>query len=88
MHEHDIKTDLTELIVDTMIPETQSYIDELKILIENNTASEDDIDAFDEMNSFLEELSLIIKAINEDEISNEDAQTIYDRILTMIEEHH
>lgn len=86
MHEHDIKTDLTELIVDTMIPETQSYIDELKI--ENNTASEDDIDAFDEMNSFLEELSLIIKAINEDEISNEDAQTIYDRILTMIEEHH
>ncbi len=88
MHEHNIKTDLKELIIDTMIPESQSYIDELKVLIDNKTATDDDFDASTEMISFLEELNLIVKAIDEDDITDEEAQTIYDRILTMIEEHH
>ena len=88
MHKHDIKTDLKELITDTMIPESQSYLNDLTKLIDTKEASQDDLDASEEMNGLLEELNMILKAIEEDKISDEDAQTIYDRILTMLEESH
>lgn len=88
MHEHHIKTDLKELISDTMIPETTAYINELQALIDSKKATDDDLEALEEMNGFLEELEYILKAIDEDEISDEEAQNIYDRILAMLEEHH
>jgi hypothetical protein len=39
------------------------------------------------MQFFLEELEHIVKGLEEDKISEEDAKTIYEKIQTMVEEH-
>ncbi len=83
----DIKTQLKELIDETMIPETMDYIEELKVLKQNNKATQDDLNAIEEMQFFLEELESVVTAIEEDKISDEEAQEIFTKIESMIEEH-
>ena len=83
----NIQKDLKELIDETMIPETLDYIEELEVLKKSNKATENDLEAISEMKGFLEELEAIVDSIEEDELSDEDAQEIYNRILSMIEEH-
>lgn len=83
----NIQKDLKELIDETMIPETLDYIEELEVLKKSNKATPDDLEAISEMKGFLEELEAIVDSIEAEELSNEDAQEIYNRILSMIEEH-
>jgi CCR4-NOT transcriptional regulation complex NOT5 subunit len=83
----NIKEELKTMIDETMIPETMDYIEEIKLKKNNNTATQDDLNGIEEMQFFLEELEHIVKGLEEDKISEEDAKTIYEKIQTMVEEH-
>ena len=83
----NIKTQLKELIDETMIPETMDYIEELKVLKNNGKATQDDLNAIEEMQFFLEELESVVTAIEEDKITDEESQEIFNKIETMISEH-
>lgn len=82
----NIKEELKNIVEATMIPEVESYIDELHHLLEEGKASEDDISAIKEMESFLVELENIVLAVNEDQINDEQAQEVYDKILELMAE--
>jgi hypothetical protein len=83
----DIKNDLQEIIKDTMLPESESYLEELHSAYENGELSEDDKEAIQDMESFLVELQNILLAIEEDKISDDEAGEIYGKIITMLNEH-
>jgi hypothetical protein len=83
----DIKNDLQEIIKDTMLPESESYLEELHSAYENGELSEDDKEAIQDMESFLVELQNILLAIDEDKISDDEAGEIYGKIITMLNEH-
>lgn len=83
----NVKQELCDLITETMIPESESFLEELHELIENKTASEDDMEAVKDMESFLVELQNILTAIEEDKISDDEAKEIYEKITAMLEEH-
>lgn len=82
----DIQTQLKNMIVELMIPETKDFIEELETLVKNNTATQDDKEAIEEMNSFLEELESIVSAVDEKLINDDEAQEILSKIEAMIEE--
>lgn len=82
----DIKEELKQIVQATMIPEVEGYIDELHHLLEEGKATEDDISAIKEMESFLVELENIVFAVNEKKINDEQAQEVYEKILALMEE--
>lgn len=82
----DIQTQLKNMIVELMIPETKDFIEELETLVKNDTATQDDKEAIEEMNSFLEELESIVSAVDEKLINDDEAQEILSKIEAMIEE--
>lgn len=81
-----IKDELKDIVENTMIPEVESYLEDLHKLLENKTASEDDMDAIQEMESFLVELQNIIEAINTNKINDEEANEVYEKILQLLED--
>lgn len=81
-----IKDDLKDVVEATMIPEVESYVEDLHKLLEDKTANEDDMEAIKEMESFLVELQNILLAIEEDKISDEQASEVYQNILNLLEE--
>lgn len=83
----NLKQELTNLIVETMIPESEAFLEELHELIENKTATEDDMEAIKDLESFLVELQNILSAIEENKISDDEVKEIYEKITTMLEEH-
>ena len=82
----EVKQNLKDIVEETMIPEVEEYLEDLHKLLEEEKASDDDMDAIREMESFLVELQNIILVIQEDKLSDEEAQNVYERILAMIEE--
>lgn len=82
----EIKENLHHVVEHTMIPEVEAYLEDLLKLLEDNSATEDDMNAIKEMESFLVELENIVLAINENKINDEQAQEVYDRILELLEE--
>jgi len=83
----NIKKELKEVIVDTMLPESEEYLKELNIAIKNKTANPDEIEAKKDVESFIEELKNILEVIAENKLSNEDSKNVYDKIITMLNEH-
>ena len=83
----NLKEELTTLISETMIPECEAYLEELHELIENKTATEDDMEAIKDMESFLVELQNILDAIKENKLSDEDIKDVYEKITAMLDEH-
>lgn len=83
----NIKVELKNVILDVMLPETETYLEELNKAIDNKSASEDEIDAREDIVSFIEELKTILEVISEDKLSDEDAKNVYEKITTMLEEH-
>ncbi|HJE03977.1 hypothetical protein AAX26_01625 [Aliarcobacter thereius] len=83
----NIKLELKNLIEKTMIPESKDFIEELNDLINNNKATKDDVEAKKEMLVFLSELETILSAINKDDITDEEAADIYEKIIHMLEYH-
>ncbi|RXJ60694.1 hypothetical protein [Candidatus Marinarcus aquaticus] len=81
-----IKEELTEVISQTMIPEVESYIEELHELLQEGKATDDDMSAIKEMESFLVELENILLAIKEDKISDEQAQEVHENIMQLLQE--
>lgn len=83
----NINTQLQEIITETMIPESKDFIKELETLVENKTAKKEDLDSLSDMISFVEELETILNAIEKDLISDEEAQEIFTKLQSMIDEH-
>lgn len=81
-----IKVDLKAVVEQTVIPEVEEYLEDLNKLIENNEASEDDMEAIRDLESFLVELENVVLAINEEKMNDEEAQEIYQRVLDLIEQ--
>jgi hypothetical protein len=82
----EVKQNLRNIVVGTVIPEVEAYLDDLHTLLEENKATDDDMDAIREMESFLVELQNIVLAVDENKVSDEEASGVYDRIISMIEE--
>ncbi len=83
----NLRIKLRDLVVDVMIPESEVFLEELHKEVENKTANEDDMEAIKDMESFLVELQNIVTAIDEDNMSDEEVQVVYEKISTMLEEH-
>lgn len=84
---NNIKEELKNIIVETMIPESEAFLEELHELLANKTATEDDMEAIKDMESFLVELQNILLAIDENSIDDEQATEIFEKIQAMLDEH-
>ncbi|MFK2821359.1 hypothetical protein [Arcobacter sp. YIC-80] len=83
----EIKNKLKDLVENTMIPEVEHYIEDLHKLLENNTQTQDDMDAIKEMESFLVELQNVLAVIEDDSMPKEEYERIYNKIISNIKEH-
>ncbi len=82
----NIKEELKEIVEVTMIPEVEAYLEDLLLLIEKNEASDDDMDAIKEMESFLVELQNIVEAINTNQMNELEAAQVYEKIMDLLDE--
>jgi len=82
----ETKDNLNDVVKNTMIPEVEAYLEDLMLLLENNTATDDDMDAIKEMESFLVELENIVLAIKEDKMNDIQAEEVYAKILDLLKE--
>jgi len=78
----DIKNELKKVIAETMIPETEDYLEEL-----HQEITEETKETIRDMESFLVELQNILLAIEENQITDEEAKEVYEKITTMLDEH-
>ena len=58
----EIKEKLKDVVENVMIPEVEDYLEDLYKLLETNSQTEDDKEAIDEMESFLEWIIIILIA--------------------------
>ena len=84
---HHIKEDLKDLVENTMIPEVESYLEDLHKLLESNSQTPDDILAIEEMESLLVELENVLAVIEENKTPDSEYQRIYDYIMQNLDEH-
>ncbi len=83
----NIKNELKKVVTETIIPETEEYLEELHSQYENNTLSDEDKEVIRDMESFLVELQNILLLIKENKITDEEAQNVYEKITVMLDEH-
>lgn len=83
----NLKQELTNLIEETMIPEYESFLEELHESVANKTVTSDDMDAIRDIESFLVELQNILSAMEANKISDEEIKEIHKKITTMLNEH-
>lgn len=84
---HNIKEDLKDLVQNTMIPEVETYLEELHTLLETNSQTPDDMLAIEEMESLLVELENVLAVIEENKTPDSEYQRIYDYIIENLEDH-
>ncbi len=82
----NIKDELKEVVEVTMLPEVELYLEDLHKLIENNEATDDDMDAIKEMESFMVELQNIVEAINTNQMNEEEAAAVYEKIMDLLDD--
>ena len=82
-----IKVELESLIFNIMLPESQTFLDELNEEITNKNESKDIIEAKKDVEFFIEELNQILKLIEENKLSNKDAKVMYKKLRLMLDEH-
>ncbi|WP_428025892.1 hypothetical protein [Arcobacter sp.] len=82
----NVKDELKEIVEVTMLPEVELYLEDLLKLLENNEATDDDMDAIKEMESFMVELQNIVEAINTNQMSEEQAAEVYEKIMDLLED--
>lgn len=83
----NVKEELKKVILEVMLPETQTYLEEINSAIASGSASEEDIEAKGDIEGFINELNTIVEVVETNEISDEDAQFVYDKIKSMLDEH-
>ncbi len=81
----DIRDELKYLIQTDMLPEVESYMEDLHKPLENGKATQEDLSIIKEMESFMVELQNILEAIQRDMISVEQAQEVYDNMIKLID---
>jgi len=84
----EVKKELYDIVNNTMIPEVESYVNDLNKVIENKEQTEDTLEEIRDMESFLVELQNILLAIDEEKMDDEQAKEILEKIKRMIEEHN
>jgi len=84
----DIKNELKKVIVETVMPETEEYLEELHEGYESTTLSDEDKEIIRDMESFLVELQNILLLIEENKITDNEAKEVYEKIMDMINEHN
>ena len=82
-----IQMKLKDIIEKIMIPESKTFLNELDEMINNNTSTDDDLEAKKDMEYFLEELQTILKTINNNQLNDKEAEEIYEKINFMLEMH-
>ena len=82
----NIKDDLKSIVQDKMLPEVESYTEDLHKLLEKNKATDDDMHVIKEMESFMVELQNILEAIDRDMISDVQAEEVYGNMMALINE--
>ena len=82
----EIKTNLRNIVQNTMLPEVESYTEDLHKLLANKTATSDDMTVIKEMESFMVELQNIVEAIDKDMISDVQAKEVYGNMMDLISE--
>ena len=83
----EIKNELKQIIVETLIPESEDYLEELYEEYKEKNVTDEDKETMRDMESFLVELQNILQAIQEDKITDLEAQEIYEKVSQMINEH-
>ena len=83
----NIKVELESIIFNVMLPESQAFFFVLNEEIKNGNEEKEIIEAKKDVVSFIEELSQILKLIEEKKLSNKDAKIMYKKIRNMIDEH-
>lgn len=83
----NIKEELKNVIVNVMLPESEGYLEDLNTAIKDEIASDDDLVAKKDIEAFISELKTIIEVVEEDKLSDEEAESIYEKIITMLNEH-
>ena len=83
----NIKEELKNVITDVMLPESEGYLEDLNISIKNEQASADDLVAKEDIEAFISELKTIIEVVDEGELSDDEAEGIYEKIINMLNEH-
>ncbi len=78
---------LKDIIEKIMIPESKTFLNELDEMINNNTSTDDDLEAKKDMEYFLEELQAILKTIDNNQLNDKEAEEIYEKINFMLEMH-
>jgi len=84
----DIKNELKQVVVETMIPETEDYLEELHEGYDNKTISNEEKEIMRDMESFLVELQNIVLLVDENKITDEEAQDVHEKIMAMLNEHN
>ena len=82
-----IQMKLKDIIEKIMIPESKTFLNELDEMINNNTSTDDDLEAKKDMEYFLEELQAILKTIDNNQLNDKEAEEIYEKINFMLEMH-
>ena len=83
----NIKEELKNVITDVMLPESEGYLEDLNISIKNEQASADDLVAKEDIEAFISELKTIIEVVDEGDLSDDEAEGIYEKIINMLNEH-
>ena len=76
-----IKDKLKDIVTTVMIPEVETYLEDLHKLLEENKQSEDDTLAMTEMESLLVELQNVLAVIEEDKTEDSEYERIYHYIM-------
>ena len=76
-----IKDKLKDIVTTVMIPEVETYLEDLHKLLEENKQTEDDTLAMTEMESLLVELQNVLAVIEEDKTEDSEYERIYHYIM-------
>jgi hypothetical protein len=81
----DIKDKLKDIVTNVMIPEVESYLEDLHKLLEENKQTQDDTLAMTEMESLLVELQNVLAVIKENKTEDSEYERIYHYIMENLE---
>jgi hypothetical protein len=80
-----IKDKLKDIVTTAMIPEVESYLEDLHKILEEKKETPDDMLAITEMESFLVELQNVLAVIQEDKTEDSEYERIYHYIMENLE---
>jgi hypothetical protein len=83
----ELQDNLKQLIIETMIPESEAFLEELNEDLQNDENNEEIKNSITDMESFLEDLDNILVAIEENSMTQEELKIIYEKIKNLIDEH-